>query len=73
MATDRLTPDDADRMRDFADRCRRVHETALRVASAGDGEAEALMNRVANLAAELQSALLDAARFADPEGDDEDG
>lgn len=72
MSADRLTPDDADPMRDFADRCRRVATTASRIAEAETGEAATLMTRVAHVAQELRVALLDAARFADPEEEDDD-
>lgn len=69
MSTDRLTPDDADQMRDFAGRCSRVANTAQGVAEAEAGEAAYRMNRVAIAALELRAALLDAARFADPDGE----
>lgn len=70
MAPDRLEPGDADQMRDFADRCRRVAVTAQKVASAENGYAATLMVGVAHYAGQLRDALLSAARFADPLGED---
>lgn len=70
--TDRLTPDDADQMRDFADKCRRVAATAGRIKASETGEAVPLMANVEYHAKALQSALLAAASHVDPEGDEDD-